>query len=132
MQGLPSILSLFRNEFNKFNNTRARMLDSIYHKINNHQPLYSKWIRTIRSGNFIGHKWVYTYMYIKTCLKRPLKKDQNLFLRPLIALCRSKVLQNAPILQYVRPSFRYHLSLRYLFCLVCFEWQLKAVFNVHV
>ena len=34
MQGLPSILSLFRNEFNKFNNTRARMLDSIYHMTN--------------------------------------------------------------------------------------------------
>ena len=31
MQGLPSILSLFHNEFNKFNNTRARMLDSINH-----------------------------------------------------------------------------------------------------
>ena len=31
MRGLPSILSLFRNEFNKFNNTRARMVDSIYH-----------------------------------------------------------------------------------------------------
>ena len=31
MRGLPSILSLFRNEFNKFNNTQARMLDSIYH-----------------------------------------------------------------------------------------------------
>ena len=31
MLGLPSILSLFRNEFNKFNNTGARMLDSIYH-----------------------------------------------------------------------------------------------------
>ena len=30
MWGLPSILSLFRNEFNKFNNTRAWMLDSIY------------------------------------------------------------------------------------------------------
>ena len=29
MRGLPSILSLFCNEFNKFNNTRARMLDSI-------------------------------------------------------------------------------------------------------
>ena len=28
---LPNILSLFRNELNKFNNTRARMLDSIYH-----------------------------------------------------------------------------------------------------
>ena len=26
MRGLPSILSLFRNEFNKFNNTGARML----------------------------------------------------------------------------------------------------------
>ena len=31
MQGLPSILSLFRNKFNKLNNTRAQMLDSIYH-----------------------------------------------------------------------------------------------------
>ena len=31
MRGLPSILSLFRNEFNKFNNTRTRILDSIYH-----------------------------------------------------------------------------------------------------
>ena len=29
---LPSILSLFRNEFNIFNNTRGRMLDSIYHR----------------------------------------------------------------------------------------------------
>ena len=29
MRGLPSILLLFRNEFNKFNNTGARMLDSI-------------------------------------------------------------------------------------------------------
>ena len=34
MRGLLSILSLFRNEFNKFNNTRARMLDSIYHMTN--------------------------------------------------------------------------------------------------
>ena len=31
MRGLRSILSLFRSEFNKFNNTRAGMLDSIYH-----------------------------------------------------------------------------------------------------
>ena len=30
MRGLPSILLLFRNEFNKFNNTGARMLDSIF------------------------------------------------------------------------------------------------------
>ena len=31
MRGLSSILSLFRYEFNKFNNTGAGMLDSIYH-----------------------------------------------------------------------------------------------------
>ena len=34
MQGLPSILSHFSNEFNKFNNTRARKLNSIYHMTN--------------------------------------------------------------------------------------------------
>ena len=33
-RGLPSILSLFCNEFNKFNNTRSRMLYSIYHMTN--------------------------------------------------------------------------------------------------
>ena len=31
MRGLLSILSLFRHEFKRFNNTGARMLDSIYH-----------------------------------------------------------------------------------------------------
>ena len=31
MRGLSSISSLFRNEFDKFNKTRAQMLDSIYH-----------------------------------------------------------------------------------------------------
>ena len=31
MWGLLSILLLFHNKFNKFNNTGARMLDSIYH-----------------------------------------------------------------------------------------------------
>ena len=30
IRGLQSTLCLFRNEFNKFNKTRARMLDSIY------------------------------------------------------------------------------------------------------
>ena len=27
----PRILSVFRNKFNKFNNTGARMIESIYH-----------------------------------------------------------------------------------------------------
>ena len=30
-EALPSILSISSNEFNKFNNTGARMQDSIYH-----------------------------------------------------------------------------------------------------
>ena len=30
-EALPSILSVFPNEFNKFNNTGARMQDSTYH-----------------------------------------------------------------------------------------------------
>ena len=30
MRGLPSILSHFSNEFNKFNNTRAQMLCYVY------------------------------------------------------------------------------------------------------
>ena len=31
MRGLPSILWLFCNKFNKFNDTGVRMLDSLYH-----------------------------------------------------------------------------------------------------
>ena len=31
IQGVPNILSLFRNKFNELNNTRAQILDSIYH-----------------------------------------------------------------------------------------------------
>ena len=31
MRGSSSILSLFRNEFNKLNDAGARILDSIYH-----------------------------------------------------------------------------------------------------
>ena len=33
IRGLLSILSLFRNEFNKFNDTEARLFDTIYHMI---------------------------------------------------------------------------------------------------
>ena len=36
MQGLPSILSRFRNEFDKFNNTRSHMLDSIKITLKSH------------------------------------------------------------------------------------------------
>ena len=36
MRGLLGIFLIFCNEFNKFNNTRARLLDSIYHIIKSH------------------------------------------------------------------------------------------------
>ena len=48
MRGLPSILLLFRNELNKFNNTRARMLDSIYHMTNTLKKLsFCHHVRTL-------------------------------------------------------------------------------------
>ena len=51
MRGLPSILSLFRNEFNKFNNTRARMLDSIYHMTNTLKSDF--WRKTLQFCHYV-------------------------------------------------------------------------------
>ena len=45
MRGLPSILLLFCNKFNKFNNTVARMLDSIYHMTNTFK--YHFWCKNV-------------------------------------------------------------------------------------
>ena len=61
MRGLPSILSLFRNEFNKFNNTRARMLDPIYHMAN-----------TLKS-----HFWRKNVMILSSCTQRCLYGRNN-------------------------------------------------------
>ena len=54
MRGLPSILFLFCNGFNKFNNTRAQMLDSIYHMTN-----------TLKS-----HFWPKNIMILSSCTQR--------------------------------------------------------------
>ena len=54
MRGLPSIISLFRNDFNKCNNTRARMLDSIHHMTN-----------TLKS-----HFWCKNVILLLLCLQR--------------------------------------------------------------
>ena len=51
MRGLPSILSLFRNEFNKFNNTRARMLDSIYHMTKTLKSHF--WHKTLKFCHYV-------------------------------------------------------------------------------
>ena len=48
MRGYSSVLSLFRNEFNEFNNTGARILDPIYH-----MPLkvLKNWIFGVKTSN---------------------------------------------------------------------------------
>ena len=52
MRRKPRILSLFPNSFNKFNNTRAPMLDSIYHIMTN----------TLKS-----HFWRKNVMILSSC-----------------------------------------------------------------
>ena len=64
---LSSILSLFRNEFNKFNNTRARMLDSIYHMTN-----------TLKS-----HFWRKNVMISSSCTQRCYGRH-NVSIKPLV------------------------------------------------
>ena len=51
MRGLPSILSLFRNEFNTLNNTRARMLDSIYHMANTLKSDF--WCKNVKFCHYV-------------------------------------------------------------------------------
>ena len=62
MRGLPIILSLFCNEFNKFNNTGVLMLDSIYHMIL--EVLLNRifGVKTLRSFPYIRD----TIMYVIT------------------------------------------------------------------
>ena len=56
MRGLPSILTLFCNSFYRFNNTRARLLDSIYH-------MYIK--NTLKS-----HFWRKNVIILPLCTQR--------------------------------------------------------------
>ena len=58
--------------------------------------------------------------YSKTCLKRPLKKDQKLVFKTDYHLMQDKSIAECSmgsILQYFWPSLSYHLSLRPSFCL---------------
>ena len=75
MRGLSSILSFFRNEYNKFNKTGARMLDYIYHMINTlkshfwHKNVIMLSLCTQRcygrhtvSRKSINHKWLIDFI----------------------------------------------------------------------
>ena len=52
LRGLPSILFLLHNEFVKFNDTRARMSDSLYHMTGDLRLSESM----IRKSRFFTHK----------------------------------------------------------------------------
>ena len=75
---------------------------------------------------------VYTLQYSKTCVKRPLSKrpkigfktSYHLMLVKSIAECSKE-----SILQYLRPSLSYHLSLR--FVLSIFERPFYTGLNVY-
>ena len=74
MRRLPSILSLFRNKFNKFNNTRAHMFDSIYHMTDTSKSHF--WCKNVMillckqccygrhnlSHKSINHKWLMNFI----------------------------------------------------------------------
>ena len=51
MRGLLSILSLFLNEFNKFNNTGERVLDFIYYMTQ----------RLLWKSHFLCKKWLFCH-----------------------------------------------------------------------
>ena len=58
--------------------------------------------------------------YSKTCVKRPSFKRPKLFFKTNYRLMQVKSIAECSkwsILQYFRPAFSYHLSLRCLFCL---------------
>ena len=77
-------------------------------------------------------------MYSKTCLKQPLKKKtKSWFSRPIIAKCRSKVLQNAVLQNAAREHsaiLSTFIKLPFvfkIFVLSMFEWPLKTGFTVY-
>ena len=67
MRGLPKIVSIFGNEFNNFNNTSARMLDSIYQ-----MALRSHWnlISTVKT--------LYFCHYVRDIVMGAMKFPKNL------------------------------------------------------
>ena len=77
------------------------------------------------------HRLILSTKYSKICLKRPLKKIKNWVLRPIIAKCRSKVLQNTPkehsaiLLTFIKLPFVFKT-----FVLSIFERPLKIGFTV--
>ena len=67
MRGLPSILSLFRDEIYKFNNTGARMLDSIYHITLKFLKNHVLGVKTARFCNLLRNVIIFFITYALIC-----------------------------------------------------------------
>ena len=65
MRGLPSILSFFPNEFHKFNNTRAGMLDSFYHMTS---KILKNCIFGVKRFSLISHKTTALFVILANIL----------------------------------------------------------------
>ena len=61
MRGLLSILSLFLNEFNKFNNTRARIIDSFYHMTNTLKSHF--WRKNVINCHYVRNVVMYVITF---------------------------------------------------------------------
>ena len=71
------------------------------------------------------------YKHSKTCVKRPLSKDQKMLFKTNYCLMQVKSIaecSKGSILQYLRLSLSYHLSKIFLSIL---EWLFYTGFTVH-
>ena len=105
MRGLPSILSLFHNELDKFNNTRAQMLDSIYHMTN-----------TLKS-----HFWRKNIMILSLCTQRFYGR-QNVSPFYCMALFHSLTRRHMIKIVYLSKN---NNSTLYEFCII-WEFSMRA------
>ena len=99
MRGLTSILSLFRNEFNKFNKTRARMLDSIYHMA----------LRLLRNLNSAVERYAFVIMYatlLWTSLRVPLIHKPLVVYRFYCMVLFHSQTQRHMIIKYIKGMFK--------------------------
>ena len=69
-------------------------------------------------------------LYSKTCVKRPLSKRLQIGFQDQLSLNAGQKVKGS-ILQYIRPSLSYHLSLRSMFCLFLSD-RFTQVYTVHV
>ena len=84
-----------------------------------------------------GHTHFLFLIYIKTCVKRPLSKRPKMFFKTDYRLMQVKSIAECSILQYVWPSFSYHLSLRsfwvaFYTCYTVVLIALVTLYNFHL